>query len=259
MADTLKERKIYRILTNATSKAWDKIAFWTTAKSVDASDGKNLQTKIGAINGITSDINGEATDVAASIKCVNQLNKNLIANGKNFYFDYKNGKYGYNTSSSRGADTFVPFKQGSGDGLEISINYVHSMYTYPPNPYIIKLDKAYSLLKGNVPARNQISVDNNYQISGYNQISVVKNSNYASVQDVKNNLTYNSTSGNNAKRYMTGINSGQLVNLFLKENCTADENLIPSAGFNLSDAEYLIISNSAYVFTGKPTFDIFIS
>lgn len=33
----------------------------------------------------------------------------LTANGKRIYLDYKDGKYGYNTSSSRGADTFYPF------------------------------------------------------------------------------------------------------------------------------------------------------
>ena len=38
------------------------------------------------------------------------LNSSLTANSKHFYFDYKNGKYGFNTSSSRGADTFIPFK-----------------------------------------------------------------------------------------------------------------------------------------------------
>lgn len=37
----------------------------------------------------------------------------MIANSKHFYFDYKNGKYGYNTNPNRGADTFVPFKNGS--------------------------------------------------------------------------------------------------------------------------------------------------
>ena len=30
-----------------------------------------------------------------------------------FYFDYHDGSYGYNTSSSRGADTFFPFNQGT--------------------------------------------------------------------------------------------------------------------------------------------------
>ena len=32
-----------------------------------------------------------------------------MANNKHFYFDYKNGKYGYNTNPNRGADTFFPF------------------------------------------------------------------------------------------------------------------------------------------------------
>lgn len=40
---------------------------------------------------------------------INSINKSLTANSKHFYFDYKNGKYGYNTDSSRGADTFFPF------------------------------------------------------------------------------------------------------------------------------------------------------
>lgn len=31
--------------------------------------------------------------------------------GTAFYFDYKGGKYGFNTSASRGADTFNPFNQ----------------------------------------------------------------------------------------------------------------------------------------------------
>ena len=44
---------------------------------------------------------------------VNELNNSLVANSKHFYFDYKDGKYGYNTDSSRGADTFVPFKSGA--------------------------------------------------------------------------------------------------------------------------------------------------
>lgn len=35
----------------------------------------------------------------------------MVANSNHFYFDYKNGKYGYNTSPNRGADTFVPFNK----------------------------------------------------------------------------------------------------------------------------------------------------
>ena len=41
------------------------------------------------------------------------LNNSLVANSNHFYFDYKDGKYGFNTDSSRGADTFVPFSNGN--------------------------------------------------------------------------------------------------------------------------------------------------
>lgn len=37
------------------------------------------------------------------------LENEMTANGKRIYMDYKNGKYGINTSSSRGMSTFIPF------------------------------------------------------------------------------------------------------------------------------------------------------
>lgn len=44
-----------------------------------------------------------------TMSLVNNLSSELTANGTKFYFDYQNGKYGYNTSSARGASTFSPF------------------------------------------------------------------------------------------------------------------------------------------------------
>lgn len=41
----------------------------------------------------------------------NELKSELTANSKQFYFDYKNGKYGFNTDPNRGADTFCPFSR----------------------------------------------------------------------------------------------------------------------------------------------------
>ena len=49
----------------------------------------------------------ESTDDA-----VGSLVDELTANGKRIYLDYQDGQYGYNTSASRGADTFSPFKGG---------------------------------------------------------------------------------------------------------------------------------------------------
>ena len=50
------------------------------------------------------------------IKIVNYLplpiDDYVSTNNVKFYFDYQDGSYGYNTSSTRGADTFSPFKSG---------------------------------------------------------------------------------------------------------------------------------------------------
>ena len=60
---------------------------------------------------------GNASDgVAASSAAVNNARTDIIneltANSNRIYMDYKDGKYGINTSANRGADTFIPFKSG---------------------------------------------------------------------------------------------------------------------------------------------------
>lgn len=54
-----------------------------------------------------------------------QLNADLSANSNHFYFDYQNGKYGYNTDPNRGAGTFSPFNAFD-DVIITSIRLVHS-------------------------------------------------------------------------------------------------------------------------------------
>lgn len=52
-------------------------------------------------------------NLSPSIKAgaiLSELKDELTANGNRIYMDYQNGKYGYNTSPTRGADTFFPFK-----------------------------------------------------------------------------------------------------------------------------------------------------
>ena len=68
----------YNRCVDAVNNLFDTMSFWTHSKDVEFVDGKNAETKVGAINGITSDISGEADDIAASIKCVNELNSSLI-------------------------------------------------------------------------------------------------------------------------------------------------------------------------------------
>ena len=71
-----KTGKSYNIFDKV-NNVWNKISFWHKASDCEFDDGKTAQTKVGAINGITSDLTGEAEDIAASIKCVNQLNSSL--------------------------------------------------------------------------------------------------------------------------------------------------------------------------------------
>ncbi len=135
MKETLKERKIYRILTDVGTKAWDKIAFWTTAKSVDAEDGRNLQTKVGAINGITSDINGESDNIAASIKCVKQLNNKF--GGMRFGVD-GDGNYGY-----YGADgSLIPFSKSKlyylGTGSSHNVSHIKGFENFTKENFIME-------------------------------------------------------------------------------------------------------------------------
>lgn len=51
-----------------------------------------------------------------------KLNDSLQANSTQFYFDYQNGKYGFNTDPNRGADTFNPFSSNEWTSGEIYIN-----------------------------------------------------------------------------------------------------------------------------------------
>ena len=52
--ENIKERVLYRVLTDEKSRVWERCNFVTSARSVDADNGENLETKVGAIKGITT-------------------------------------------------------------------------------------------------------------------------------------------------------------------------------------------------------------
>ena len=58
-------------------------------------------------------------------KDIAEIQNELTVNNVKLYFDYKDGKYGYNTDPKRGADTFNPFKSGdSGDNIYTKLTTV---------------------------------------------------------------------------------------------------------------------------------------
>lgn len=106
--DNIVIGKAYRVLRDAATKAWDKISFWTSSFDVEFNDGKNAETKLGAINGITDSLVSDSSNVAASAKAVSELNNNFN-NDLPFKTRINNGKPEW---SPRGADTWSPFNQG---------------------------------------------------------------------------------------------------------------------------------------------------
>lgn len=108
-----------------TSSGFQLQSLWSNANTVEADDGKNMQTKVGAINGITSSTTANSTDIAASANLVNtrcnELSNNL--GGLSFGQD-ADGNWGFKIG---GADPVVPFKG------EPDFNYEHNISI----PYIV--------------------------------------------------------------------------------------------------------------------------
>lgn len=108
-----------------TSSGFQLQSLWSNANTVEADDGKNMETKVGAINGITSSTTANSTDIAASANLVNtrcnELSNNLggLSFGQN-----ADGNWGFKIG---GADPVVPFKG------EPDFDYEHNISI----PYIV--------------------------------------------------------------------------------------------------------------------------
>ena len=131
---TAEENKPTAILKRNTAYTVGTIAYETTAPSwvmlrcttagTTASTRPTTYATISSVGTVISDGTAKFTvyDVRPSatlstsayqiptMNLVNNLNSELTINNTKFYFDYQNGKYGYNTSAGRGADTFHSFK-----------------------------------------------------------------------------------------------------------------------------------------------------
>lgn len=87
------------------------------AITVDASLSKTSTNAI-QNKAVTGNILNSLAEVSAATQqntiagalALKEVNSSLKANNNQIYMDYHDGKYGINTSSSRGADTFIPFR-----------------------------------------------------------------------------------------------------------------------------------------------------
>lgn len=67
----------FRKLVDEANRKWQRISFWTKATDVEFQDGKTAEQKLGAINGITSDLNSADSTLAASASSVKTLNTTI--------------------------------------------------------------------------------------------------------------------------------------------------------------------------------------
>ena len=88
----------------------------TNLDHMDAGILENAQTigdktKISGIGDgtVTGAIAANQAAITANTAAIEQNTQSLTINNVNFNLDYQNGKYGWNESSERGADTFHPF------------------------------------------------------------------------------------------------------------------------------------------------------
>ena len=99
-----KTGRTFRKLIDKENMRWLKLSFWTASTDVECADGKTVEEKIGAINGITSDSDNESENIAASIKSVNQM-KRSFQDGVNSIYELLN-KLGF-TPDSKSLDDIL--------------------------------------------------------------------------------------------------------------------------------------------------------
>ena len=83
----------------------------------------------GTVSGALTNLNSRTN---TSQSGVNDLVSQLKASGTSFYFDYKDGKWGWNSSPARGAGTFHPFKSAPTIryyNYEVVVNFSQSSET----------------------------------------------------------------------------------------------------------------------------------
>jgi len=75
--ETIVTGRKLRKLINEANKLWQRISIWTKASDVEFDDGQTAETKMGAIKGITADLNTTETGYAADITALAKLNSDI--------------------------------------------------------------------------------------------------------------------------------------------------------------------------------------
>ncbi len=102
----------FRRLINKEAKLWMRMSWWHKASDCEFDDGRTAEQKLGNINGITSNLDDNYPDIAASSEGVFTIHDNLehgIINKHIQFVIQDDGTLGWKKD---GADTVIPFSSG---------------------------------------------------------------------------------------------------------------------------------------------------
>lgn len=253
-SENIKERVVYRILTDERNRVWERCNFVTSARSVDADDGENLETKVGAIKGITTDTNTNVEGYAADMTVVSQLNSDIDRLGGFTPIIDSTGKItGYKTEV--GADTVFPFNRGNFlEDTPLGESYIGSSYD------LGSIGNGYSLA-GKIPHYDKIRTSDFRVV--YNNVRSKANcsSNVDGYGDSVNasgnpvNVSYNSSNGviSLSIRTNSNIPSTSSPGTGKSENCYSDK--WTSNRANISSAIYVGSGDYRILLSLPPNYD----
>lgn len=73
----VEETRYYRQCVDKDNKKWERYGLWNRGKDTECEDGNTVETKVGAIKGITTSTNVSETGYAADAKTVSEINQSL--------------------------------------------------------------------------------------------------------------------------------------------------------------------------------------
>lgn len=77
MTENILTGRSYRIMADLANSIWHKISFYKKAQDIEFNSGKNAQTTLGSITGITSSLTSTSTTTVASAYAVKQINDKI--------------------------------------------------------------------------------------------------------------------------------------------------------------------------------------
>lgn len=108
-----------------TSKGYQLLSRWTHASTVECEDGKTVQTKVGAIDGITDSLNSTSSTTALSAKAGNQLNSDLGTKPDGYTTVWTNIK--------SLTDSYTSLKKSVVDGKQQLLNTINKYWNLSNN------------------------------------------------------------------------------------------------------------------------------